>query len=65
MILYFSGTGNSTFIATKLATELNDTIISMNEKIKQGDYREHYSETPYIIVAPIYAWKIPVLLKII
>jgi len=59
MILYFSGTGNSTYIANKLAAELNDSVISMNEKIKHGDYREHYSETPYIIVAPTYAWKIP------
>ncbi len=29
MILYFSGTGNSRYVARKIAKELNDELISL------------------------------------
>lgn len=34
MILYFTGTGNSKYIAERIATVLNDRLLNMNERIK-------------------------------
>ena len=34
MILCFSGTGNSRYIAKKIADELQDEIVDMNAKIR-------------------------------
>ena len=38
MILCFSGTGNSRYIAKKIAVELQDEIVDVNVKIKAVDY---------------------------
>ena len=37
MVLYFTGTGNSRHIAERIAHALNDTLISLNDRIKSGD----------------------------
>ena len=37
MILYFSGTGNSRYIARKIAAELDDEIVNVGDKIKSGN----------------------------
>ena len=37
MVLYFTGTGNSRHIADRIAHALNDTLISLNDRIKSGD----------------------------
>ena len=55
MILYFTGTGNSKFVADYLAEHLNDETISMNKIIKNSEKLVCDSEKPYIVVAPIYA----------
>ena len=34
MILYFSGTGNSRYIAKKLGKLLNDEVVSINSYLK-------------------------------
>ena len=59
MIIYFSGTGNSKFVAEYLADKLEDSILSLNKVIKNGEKLVCTSEKPYIIVAPIYAWRFP------
>ncbi|MBE6887034.1 MAG: 4Fe-4S dicluster domain-containing protein [Ruminococcaceae bacterium] len=59
MIIYFSGTGNSKFVADYLAEKLEDTTVSLNNLLKKGDKLVCSSEKPYIIVAPIYAWRLP------
>ena len=59
MILYFSGTGNSRFMARILADCLNDEAISMNKLIKTRHHQSFYSDKPYVICAPIYAWRYP------
>ena len=56
MILYFSGTGNSQWIASQLAKKLNDQsydICTINDKI---DYSK---EKQMGFVFPIYAWNVP------
>lgn len=37
MILCFSGTGNSRYIARRIAEALQDETINLNEKIKAND----------------------------
>ena len=59
MILYFTGTGNTRFIANNLAELLDDEIICMNNLIKNKEYPNFTSEKPFVFLAPIYAWRIP------
>ena len=37
MILYFSGTGNSEYIARRIAKATGDEILSLNERIRNGN----------------------------
>lgn len=39
MILYFSGTGNSLYIAKKIAESLGDRIVSIGDLVCRGQYR--------------------------
>nr|WP_294787508.1 EFR1 family ferrodoxin [uncultured Eubacterium sp.] len=59
MILCFSGTGNSRYIAKKIAAELQDEIINVNAKIKTVDYSPIKTGENVIVVTPTYAWRIP------
>ncbi len=59
MILYFSGTGNSRYLAEIIQKNTGDELISMNERIKSEDYSTIYSEKPLVFVVPTYAWQIP------
>ena len=59
MILYFSASGNSKYIAEYLAKQIGDKTISLNQRIKTHDYSELSSDTPFILVCPIFAWRIP------
>lgn len=59
MILYFSGTGNSEYVAKKIAKELDDESINLFEKIRHQDFIELVSYKPWVIVTPTYAWRIP------
>ena len=52
MILYFSGTGNSRYAAKKLAELTEDTVISINERMRRGGLREHRFGAPSGIRAP-------------
>lgn len=59
MILYYTGTGNSRYIARQLASELGDTLVSMNDKLKQQDTQLINVSDRLIFVVPTYAWRIP------
>jgi len=63
MILYFTGTGNSKFVADYLAEKLDDETVSLNKIIKSGEKLNCSSEKPYVIVAPIYAWRLPAVVE--
>lgn len=62
MLFYFTGTGNSKWVANQLAQQLKDDVISINQLLKS-------EATPYqfnvpandrvILVFPIYSWGIP------
>ncbi|MGO5049039.1 hypothetical protein [Dysosmobacter sp. Sow4_B12] len=49
MILYFSGTGNSQYIAERIAVALCDELLSMNDRIKAGDTSPVTSDERLII----------------
>ena len=59
MILYFTGTGNSRYIAHRIADALGDELLSMNDRIKAGDTSPIEVNERLIIVTPTYAWRIP------
>lgn len=59
MILYFSGTGNSEYIAKLIGKEIDDEVINLFSKIKDHDYSTVKSDKPWVIVVPTYAWQIP------
>ena len=59
MILYFSGTGNSNYVAKRIADALGDEIVNLNDRIKSGDTSSVETGERVIIVTPTYAWRIP------
>lgn len=59
MILYFSGTGNSRYVAEKISKVTGDNVISINEILKSGNKGIIKSEKPFVFVCPTYAWRIP------
>ena len=59
MILYFSGTGNSKYVAQRIADALGDEIVNLNDRIKASDTSPIETGERLIIVTPTYAWRIP------
>ena len=59
MVLYFTGTGNSRYIAQHIAEAIDDELLSMNDRIKAGDYSPVETDERLVIVTPTYAWRIP------
>lgn len=63
MVLYFSGTGNSRYVAQRAAEVLGDQFLSMNDRIKAGDTLPVKTDGRLVIVTPTYAWRIPRLVE--
>ncbi len=63
MIYYFSGTGNTKFVADFLADRLGDEVVSMNTLIKEKKNIDDRSRTPVVFAAPIYAWRYPLVVE--
>ena len=59
MVLYFSGTGNSRYVAQKIAEMSDDEVISINQRLKKHNYSTVSSEKPLVFVGPIYAGRFP------
>lgn len=60
MIFYFSGTGNSEFLAKCIAEQIEDRLISINQMLKEGCWDDYHSEDlPFVFVAPTYGWRVP------
>ncbi len=59
MILYFSATGNTEFIAKELAKRLDDECINLLERVKTNNHSPLHSEKPFIICAPVYVCEMP------
>ena len=63
MILYFSGTGNSKYVAQRMAEALNQSLLSMNDRIRSHDTSPWRRTSALVIVTPTYAWRIPRLVR--
>jgi len=63
MVLYFSGTGNSAFIARRIAARTGDECEDLFERLRGDDSSELRSERAFVIVTPTYAWQIPHVLR--
>lgn len=63
MVIYFSGTGNTRYVAELMAKMLGDETRDMKKLIREGKRVKFYSDLPYVICAPIYAWRYPVLVE--
>ncbi|MCD8301134.1 MAG: EFR1 family ferrodoxin [Clostridiales bacterium] len=59
MVLYFTGTGNSRFIAELTAEETGDCLYSINDGIKGHTYPDISAEERLIFSVPTYAWRLP------
>ena len=59
MILCFSGTGNSKYVAQRIADALDDALVNLNDRIKASDTSPVETGERLIIVTPTYAWRIP------
>lgn len=63
MVLYFTGTGNSRFIARKIAEGLSDELVDLFPYIKENKKGEFRSEKPYVFVVPTYCSYIPLVVE--
>lgn len=62
MIFYFSGTGNSLYVAKKIAEENNEELISIASMLKKEESLYEYNLKPNEVIGfvyPIYAWAPP------
>lgn len=59
MVLYFSGTGNSRYVAKKIAEISGDETISINQRLKTRDYSPVKSDKALVFVGPVYGGRLP------
>lgn len=59
LILYFSATGNSEYIAKRISSVLDDKCVNLFDKLKNSDFSEIHSEKPFVIITPTYGWQMP------
>ncbi len=61
MILYFSATGNSEYVAKRIAAETDDTAVSITEHYKNQNFLFYENCDTLGIVSPTYSWGLPVI----
>lgn len=59
MIIYFTGTGNSRYVAESVGNEIGDEVVNAFNSIRHDQAASFSSERPYVFVCPTYAWRIP------
>ncbi|WP_243001078.1 flavodoxin domain-containing protein [Faecalibacterium sp. OF04-11AC] len=59
MVLYFTGTGNSRYLARRIAERLEMLLYDLNTCIKAGDTAPVQTGQDVVLVTPTYAWRIP------
>ena len=59
MVLYFTGTGNSRYLARRIAEGLDMPLYDLNACIKAGDTAPVQTGRDVVLVTPTYAWRIP------
>lgn len=59
MVLYFSASGNTEYIAKLLARELDDECEDLLEPIRTQDFTKVCSKKPFVICTPVYVCEMP------
>ena len=59
MILYFSGTGNSRYIASRIKEKTQQDMLCLNDRIKAENFSDIDTGKNVVLVTPTYAWRIP------
>ena len=59
MVLYFTGTGNSRYLARRIAEGLEMPLYDLNTCIKAGDTAPVQTGRDVVLATPTYAWRIP------
>ena len=59
MILYYSATGNTAYIARLIGEKIGDEILDLSGRIKNKDFSEIHSDRPYVICVPVYVCEMP------
>ena len=59
MVLFYSATGNTEYIAKELAKLLDDTCVDLLPRIKEQNFETLHSDKPFIICAPVYVCEMP------
>lgn len=64
MIFYFSGTGNSLWVAKQLGERLNEPLLNVAEAMAKGQYSFLFEpdERP-VFVFPVHSWGVPVVMR--
>lgn len=59
MIYYYSGTGNSRYVAERISAAIHDDCENLFERLRTNDCSPVRSERPLVFVTPTYAWQLP------
>lgn len=59
MVLYYSATGNTEFIAKQIAKRLDDEALDLLARIRQKDHSPIRSNKPFVICSPIHVCEMP------
>ncbi len=59
MIVYFTGTGNSRYVAEILADVTGDEMLDAGKIIRGKEIGALSSQRPWIFVCPVYGWRMP------
>ena len=63
MIFYFSATGNSQYVADRIAAATGDKTVSIADSCKSGSFSFDEADNTVGIVSPTYAWGLPVIVR--
>lgn len=63
MIFYFSATGNSRYVAQRVAAMTGEDVVSIAECVKEQRFRFAADGCPIGIVSPAYAWGLPSIVR--
>lgn len=63
MIFYFSATGNSKYVADRVAAAMGDKTISITDCCKGGSFSFDEADKTVGIVSPTYAWGLPIIVR--
>ncbi|MDO4983660.1 MAG: EFR1 family ferrodoxin [Eubacteriales bacterium] len=58
-VFYFTGTGNSRYIARKIAAVADGELVELKTKFKTNDYSPVTAEENVVFVTPTYCYRIP------